>query len=121
MVNQCLSQTDDECITKQRNAEGKQGSKLHCTFILLALHVLHPIEGFPQYTISNIYRRLGCFWVESCRFYVLDGPMWTGWNWSNWTIEKLNWVGYLSYVVSGRQYMDIEWPGNALRYMHEGV
>lgn len=45
----------------------------------------------------------------------------TGWNWLNWMIEKLNWVGYLSYVVSGRQYMDIGWPGNALRYMHEGV
>lgn len=59
-----LSQTEEEL-----------GGKLHCTFILLALHVLQPIEGFPQYTISNIYRRLGCFWVESYRLYVLDGPM----------------------------------------------
>lgn len=101
-----------------QNAEGSR-EQLDCTFILLALHVLQPIEGFPQYTISNIRRHLGCFWAESRRLFVLNGPMWTIWRWPSWRLRmKLNW---LCYVVSGRQYMTIEYPGNALGYARENV
>jgi hypothetical protein len=49
------------------------------TFILLALHVLQPIEGFPQYTISKINTATwAAVTPNPLGLVCLDGPIQRG-------------------------------------------